>query len=108
MGLPYQQKNEPGLLDLKSVQRLGEGKEWRPLDWTSPAQAPQERIFGSSPRLSSLPISASLGSVREGRLRLSGEGPGRDLRDGNMPPAPGLRRRQELPRVCDLLGLGVF
>lgn len=33
-------------------------KEWRPLDWTSPAQAPQERIFAPfAPALStSLPL----------------------------------------------------
>ena len=90
IGLPYQRK-ESRWLDLKSLQRLGkEGMAASGLG-TSPAQAPQEHIGGSSPRLSwcvCLPISPREG----GHLRLSGEG-----EDGYGISGPGIcHRAQEL------------
>lgn len=104
---------------------VGEGKEWRPLDWTSPAQAPQEHIFGSPPRLS-LPAYLSLLSGREGvyqgRRGRGGYGisPSREYASGLRPQEllPRLHQRLSLlslslsplffPRVCVSLGCGVF
>jgi hypothetical protein len=86
----------------------GKEKEWRPLDWTSPAQAPQERIFAPfAPALStslcpSLPPSLTLASVYQGRVGygISGRGicPGA--------PAAGRRNCFQTPTLLSLSRAG--
>jgi hypothetical protein len=86
-------RNKPDCWIWRACRGWGEKeKEWRPLDWTSPAQAPQERIFAPfAPALST----SLCPSLPPWRLRLfirggSGTGsPGEEYAPGLRPQVAG-------------------